>query len=149
MPHGCKELAFSLYSIFIIVRNFESQLSQFEKLEHDSNVPEWFKANTHELINLKVNFSELSNLEQIDSLGKELLYLSRSTNCEKQLSLMLEQRSKTITEVLLYARKIILFEERFTREYDYKPKLHHERYEGLIAEVDEIAKELGLDLSPI
>lgn len=149
MPHACRELAFAIYSILINVRNFGSQLSQFEKLELESNVPEWFKANTRELIKLKLTFSELSNLEHINGLRKELFSLSQSATCEKQLSIIVTERSKIIVEVLLYARKIILFEERFTREYDYKPGLHQNRYERLIAEVNEIAKELGLHLPPL
>lgn len=146
MSLSCRELALNLCSMLVNVRNFASQLSQFEKLGPISSIPQWFKDNTRELVKLRYNSAHLSDLDYFNQLIRKMYSLSRSSDCKKQLSIVISQESKTMTAILIYARKIILFEEKFTREYDYEPELHQRRYSKLFAEVDEIAKELDLEL---
>jgi hypothetical protein len=70
-------------------------------------------------------------------------------NCEGELKATVAQEEKTITAVLIYLRKQIIFNKGFTKGHNYSPESHEELYKKSIAEVEEIARELGFQLPPL
>ena len=148
MTQSCRDLGFALNDILMNYWYFASRtLPQFEKFDSILNIPESSRADLQELIRLQRDVAELSDLEHIHRLKKEVFRAAQVDNCEEELKSIVARDSKTVSAVLIFLRKQILLNKQFTIEYDYTPESHEALYGKAIADVNEIARGLGLELA--
>jgi hypothetical protein len=106
------------------------------------------RAGVRELVSFHRNSSELSDLGHISELKKEVYRIAEVGNCEEELKAIVAREEKTLTAVFIYLRKHYSFNKDSTREYNYTPESHEEKYNKSLANFNDFARDLGFELPP-
>jgi hypothetical protein len=141
----CRELALRLYTLITDLRYFAFEtLPQLEKLIAMQGIPESVKTQISDLSKFQNNYPELSE-NRFNELKREIYRASDSDNCHELLKDIAMQESKLILIILAYSRMVIQFNRSSVIKKDPKDMESTQgKYDQSIADIDELASELGL-----